>query len=121
MKRKIWKLRTRILVIMALTLVLVVGSLSFYNIYSDIGDFRSQREEFRTAELQKIRQKISDNVDLAYQVLQTSREDSRDRDYLIQRYGPSLENTLDLAWSSIDRYKAQAAAGLIDADRARQL
>ncbi len=121
MKRNTWKLRTRILVIMALTLVLVVGSLSFYNIYSDIGDFRSQREEFRTAELQKIRQKISDNVDLAYQVLQTSWEDSRDRDYLIQRYGPSLENTLDLAWSSIDRYKAQAAAGLIDADRARQL
>jgi methyl-accepting chemotaxis protein len=121
MKKNILKLRTRILVIMALTLILVVGALSFYNIYSDIRDFRAQREEFRTGELENIRLKISDNVDLAYQVLQTAMEDSRDRDYLIQRYGPSLRNTLDLAWSSIDRYKAQAAADLIDEDRARQL
>ncbi len=121
MKKNIWKLRTRILVIMALTLVLVVGSLSFYNIYSDLKEFREQKIQFRSEELAKIQKKISDNVDLAWQVLQTSMANSRDRDYLIQRYGPSLENIMDLAWRSIDKYQSQATAGLISEEEARRL
>jgi len=121
MKKKVWKLRTRILVIMAVTLVLVIGFISIYNIRSDIKNFQTQRDQFRTEELERIRRKISDNVDLAYQVLRTSLENSRDRDYLIQRYGGSLKNMLDLAWSRIGFYKAQVAEGLVSNARAREL
>jgi len=106
---------------MTLTLFVVIGFLSFYNIYKDIQDFHKQKEEYRREELSKIQSKISDNVNLAYQVLSKAMENSRDRDYLIQRYGSSLSNMLDLAWGSIEHYKQLASTGQISRQQAQSM
>lgn len=120
MSKKVWKLKTRILVIMGLTLTIVIGILSLTSIIRDITAFRQQTEQFRTDELNRIQNTIENHVEIAYQVLESAWKNSRDRDYLIEHYGKNLSNIVDMAELSIRRYQDQADQGLISLQEAKE-
>ena len=121
MNKREWKLRTRILVTMGLTLAAVIGILSITTIVRDLNAFRTQTEQFKADELQRIQNSIKNHVEIAYQVLDSAWKNSRDRDCLIERYGTNLKNIVDMAEQSIRRYQDQADQGLITLDEAQQL
>ena len=121
MSKKVWKLRTRILVIMGLTLTIVIGILSLSSIIRNLTAFKQQTEQFKTDELRRIQNTIENHVEIAFQVLDSAWKNSRDRDYLIERYGKNLKNIADLAEQSIRRYQDQADRGLISLQDAQDL
>lgn len=119
MSKKVWKLRTRILVIMSLTLFTVIALLSLYNIRKSLGDFHKQTDQFRQEETARIQNQIQDQVDIAYQVLASAYTNSRDRDYLTDRYGSSLSDMVDVAEGIVRGYQADVRSGRLSRPQAQ--
>jgi len=119
MSKKVWKLRTRILVIMSLTLFTVIALISLYNIRKSLKDFHHQTAQYREEETRRIQNQIQDHVDIAFQVLVSAYNNSRDRAYLIDRYGSSLSDMVDVAEGIVENYQQQARLGRISPAQAR--
>lgn len=97
MKRKILKLRTRIMIIMSLTLMGIIAMISIINISRDRQEFSEQKEQIRQEEYSRIQLQLKNHVDIAFQVVENSYNDVKSRDFLIQRYGDQLKDIVTIA------------------------
>lgn len=96
MKGKFLTLRTRILITMSLTLMGIIAMMSIINIYQDRKDFEIQKIQTREEEYARIQKELKDHVDIAFQVVENGYSDVRSRDFLIQRYGPQLQDMVQV-------------------------
>ena len=113
------KLKTKIMILMSLTIFFLMILFLGYDLYVNLARFKRESGQFRTETLDRISGELQDNVDMAYQIMLTNYENSRNLSYLKDRYGLRLKNMTDLAESVIARNKVLADNGLISEQDAR--
>ncbi|MDA3852411.1 MAG: cache domain-containing protein, partial [Spirochaetaceae bacterium] len=72
-----------------------------YSIRSEFKRFEQESQDFRLNEMSRIQNSLIDHINMVLNMVERYYEESRNREYLIQRYGPGLINIIDLAQSNI--------------------
>ncbi|MGM0444719.1 MAG: cache domain-containing protein, partial [Fibrobacterota bacterium] len=99
-----------------LVLLLVQGGTIYYHL-SQSG--RQQAEYTGNLLQQNLRQEIKNYVDIAYETISSRYERSGSREYIIDRYGTGLRNTMEIVVKQIGAVTDRMEAGDISRENAR--
>ena len=91
-----WKIRTQILLLLAITIVLMVSALVGYNTWYMLAKNRRDAEAFGKEELAKINNNLENFVNIAYETIESNYRNSENKAYLEDQYGYRLQNIIDL-------------------------
>jgi methyl-accepting chemotaxis protein len=106
-----WKLRTKLIATVVTVIVLLAGALTTYSIVTDMKNAQKEIASFRVNELAKRKQNLKSYVDIAYESILSEYENSRNVNYLEERYGKRLRSIIDTTESIIRMEMRKAASG----------
>ncbi len=96
-----WKIRTKLLLLIGVTVVVCVVALLGYQAWHELTTNRKELNRFETEEVAKVRQNLKNFVNIAYETIESSHRNSQDQLYLEAQYGYRLKNIIDVAESMI--------------------
>jgi len=112
-------IRGKVLFIGFIVLSLLSVGLGLGVIYQIKKNFQAQLVEYRQQELQKIKDRLKDLVDIVYTALDRDYRSLEDMEFLAERYGQRLRNLIDFGESVVRYHLVQAEQGTISQAQAQ--
>ncbi len=95
-------IRVKIVFLVSIIIVILATAILGYQTWETLADSKREIADFEAEEILKVKQNLNNFVDIVYENLESSYQNSHNKEYLEDQYGYRLQNIIDLAESTIN-------------------